>query len=157
MAIRQLSTGDDPVLRKRAAEVNTFGERLAMLIDDLFDTLEAENGVGLAAPQVGISRRIIVVKIGEDRFELVNPILEKAEGRFVAVEGCLSLPGLYGEVERAARVMVRGRDRTGKETTVEGDELLARALQHEIDHLDGILFTDKALRFLEPEEPSGGR
>ncbi|MBI2874624.1 MAG: peptide deformylase [Firmicutes bacterium] len=157
MAIRQLSTGDDPVLRKRAAEVNTFGERLAMLIDDLFDTLEAENGVGLAAPQVGISRRIIVVKIGEDRFELVNPILEKAEGRFVAVEGCLSLPGLYGEVERAARVLVRGRDRTGKETTVEGDELLARALQHEIDHLDGILFTDKALRFLEPEEPSGGR
>src|SRR5690606_6936709 len=124
--------------------VAAVDERVVQLLKDMVETMYAADGVGLAAPQVGVSERLIVVDVGEGPIHLVNPILEEAEGVEVGREGCLSIPGVYGLVERHARVVVSGLDLDGKPVRVEGTGLLARALQHEIDHLDGVLFIDKA-------------
>ncbi|HEY8448933.1 MAG TPA: methionyl-tRNA formyltransferase [Bacillota bacterium] len=137
------------VLRRVAEPVRRITRSIARLLDDMLATMYAADGVGLAAPQVGVSKRIIVVDVGDGPIELINPELTRAEGSEVATEGCLSIPELVGEVERAARVVVTGLDRHGRKRWVEGEGLLARALQHEIDHLNGVLFTDRARRVFE--------
>lgn len=137
----------DPVLRAKAAEVTEIGDRTLRLIEDMFETMYAEEGVGLAAPQVGISERIIVVDPHDEdteRFALINPvILESASDTERGEEGCLSIPGLKDIVERPAAVIVEGLTPAGEKRRIEADGLLARILQHEIDHIDGVLFIDR--------------
>ncbi len=152
MAIRQIRKDGDPELRKKAAEVIRFTQPLHRLIEDMIDTMKEAQGVGLAAPQVGISKRVIVIQDNDTVFEIVNPEIIANQGEVIDIEGCLSCPGAYGEVSRFAEVEVKGKDRHGKDIQVTGQALLARVLQHEIDHLDGVLFIDKAIRLLDPEE-----
>lgn len=116
------------------------------------DTMYEANGIGLAAPQVGVLKRAVVIDIGEGAIELVNPEIEQVEGNAVDVEGCLSVPNVWGEVERPQKVIVKAQDRFGNEFRLEAEGLLARAVCHEIDHLDGILFVDKVIRFVSEEE-----
>lgn len=149
MAYREIRKKDDEILSKVCKEVKVFDNKLAILLDDLYDTMQKSNGVGLAAPQVGILKRVAVIDIGEGKIELVNPVITKTEGSQVGSEGCLSVPGVYGEVERPFSVTVTAFDRYGKAFEVSGTELLARALCHEIDHLDGHLFLEKVIRFEE--------
>jgi peptide deformylase len=147
MSARELRFMGDPVLRKAAAPVEFLSDEVRRLIEDMFDTMYAEEGVGLAAPQVGVSQRVIVVDPREDDvapFALINPeILEFSEDLDRGEEGCLSIPGLREIVERPYAVRVRGLDRDGQPTEFEAEGLLARILQHEVDHLDGILFLDR--------------
>jgi peptide deformylase len=140
MATLKIVTYPDPVLQRKAKSVLKVTRRIRSLIDDMLETMYAAPGVGLAAPQVGIRKRVIVVDVGEGPITLVNPELIVEEDEQLGIEGCLSLPDLVGEVCRAKRVVVKGRDRRGRPTTVQGEDFLARALQHEIDHLNGILF-----------------
>ena len=116
------------------------------------DTMYKADGVGLAAPQIGLSIAVVVIDVGEGIIELINPKIIEREGTIEDTEGCLSVPGIYGTVERSARVVVEFQNRYGKKRTLEGTELLARAIQHELDHLEGVLFTDKVTSFLNPEE-----
>lgn len=145
MAMREILKFGDEVLRKKCRPVTNFDERLASLLDDLVETLERSDGVGLAAPQIGILRRVAVVNIRDKRgtIELVNPEIVEEKGSQVGNEGCLSAPNEWCEVERPNKVVVKAFDRRGNEFTISGTELLARALCHEIDHLDGVLFTDR--------------
>lgn len=150
MAVRNVRKKNDPVLRQKAMEVKKITPAVIRLLEDMLETMDAAQGIGLAAPQVGIEKRIIVIKLGKiDLTELINPIIIMAEGEEVAVEGCLSFPGLYGEVKRAVEVEVEGLDRNGSKIRVRSKGLLARALQHEIDHLDGILFVDKVTKYVD--------
>jgi peptide deformylase len=147
MAIRPLRFLGDPILRERAAEVTGTGAELRALIDDMFDTMYAEEGVGLAAPQVGVASRVIVIDPREPDvtpFALINPVIH-SHGDVLArdEEGCLSMPGLRELVDRPASVSVAGLDRNGEPIRIEAEGLLARILQHEIDHLDGVLFIDR--------------
>lgn len=146
MAIRNIVKDGDPVLRKICRSVISFDEKLATLIDDMLDTMYEANGVGLAAPQVGILRRICVIDIGNGPIELVNPAIISEEGEQIGDEGCLSIPGQSGLVKRPLRVKVKAQDRNGKTFEVSGEGLLARAFCHEIDHLNGILYKDKVIR-----------
>ncbi|HEX2952225.1 MAG TPA: peptide deformylase [Armatimonadota bacterium] len=130
------------VLRKKAAPVDRVTPEMAYFVEEMAELMYASNGVGLAAPQVGISLRIIVVDIGDGLQELINPVIVSREGSQTGAEGCLSLPGLYGDVERADRIVIRGLNRLGKKITLAGEGYWARAMQHETDHLDGKLFTD---------------
>lgn len=140
----------DPVLREKAVPVPKITPNIIKLLDNMRDTLYGDaKGVGLAAPQIGISKRVVVIDVGDGLWEMINPEIVAAEGEEIAVEGCLSIPGVLGEVPRAARVVVRALDRNGESFELKADGLLARACQHEIDHLDGILFVDKAIRFGE--------
>lgn len=139
----------DPVLRERAAEVKRINRSIKELLDGMAEAMYAARGVGLAAPQVGVSRRIVVVDVGDGLVELINPEIVHSSGEATAFEGCLSVPGFIGEVTRAAEVRVTGLDRNGRRIWVEGEGLLARALQHELDHLDGVLFLDRATRVRE--------
>lgn len=150
MAIREIVKFGDDVLRKKCRPVEKFDERLCSLLDDLVETLEASDGAGLAAPQIGILRRVAVVNIRDKRgtIELVNPVIIEESGNRAGNEGCLSAPGEWAQVERPASVTVKAFDRQGNEFTIKGEELLARALCHEIDHLDGVLFTDKVKKVL---------
>lgn len=145
MAMREIVKFGDEILRKKCRPVTNFDERLSSLLDDLVETLEKSDGVGLAAPQIGILRRVAVVNVRDKRgtIELVNPEIVWEKGLQVGNEGCLSAPNEWCEVERPNRVTVKAFDRRGNEFTINGTELLARALCHEIDHLDGILFTDR--------------
>ena len=118
----------------------------------MVETMYNADGVGLAAPQVGVLRRVVVIDIGEGVIELINPELIETEGEQIGPEGCLSVPGVTGEVERPLKVKVKALNRKGEEFIIEGEGLLARALCHEIDHLDGIIFTDKVIRYLDEEE-----
>ena len=157
MAIRNIRVDGDDILRKTSKPVKEMTDRLETLIDDMFETMYENNGVGLAAPQVGILKRIIVIDIGEDQpMALINPEIVEADGEQIGDEGCLSLPGLVGEVARPDHVIVKALDRNMQEITVEGTELLARCLCHEIDHLDGVLYKDLVLDGLHrtdvPEE-----
>jgi peptide deformylase len=147
MGLRNIVLEGDEVLRKRAKEIKDVDERIRILLDDMWETLEAHNGVGLAAPQVGVLRRAVVIDTGEEgeRYELINPVLVSSEGVSEDEEGCLSLPGVVGVVERPLRATVKSLNREGEEITVEGEGLLAKALCHEIDHLNGVLLTDIAL------------
>ncbi len=157
MAILPILTSEHAVLRQKAKRALRVDDSIRKLIDDMVETMLAAPGVGLAAPQVGQSLRVIVVKTDENLHVLVNPEMVRAEGEQIGYEGCLSVPGYVGEVKRFQRIIARGRNRKGKEIRVRGDGLLARAIQHEIDHLDGILFVDRltsldTLRKVEPEE-----
>lgn len=143
MAVYQVVKIGDPVLRDRAREVPRVTPSIEKLLQNMADTMYDAEGVGLAAPQIGISKRVIVIDAGEGLLELINPEILEQEGQDRKIEGCLSVPGIQGEVIRAYRVKVKGWDRTGKETVIVGEGLLARALQHEIDHLNGVLFVDK--------------
>lgn len=133
----------DEVLRKKARPVERIDDRILTLLDDMAETMYNAEGVGLAAPQVGILRRVVVIDVGEGVIELINPEIIEQEGEQVAIEGCLSIPGLSGMVKRPARVVVSALNRHGERIEIEGTDLLARALCHEIDHLDGILYIDK--------------
>ena len=154
MAIRNIREDGDEVLRKVCKPVAQMTDRLATLIDDMFDTMYEANGVGLAAPQVGVLRRIVVIDIGEgEPLVLINPEIVESDGEQIGAEGCLSLPGLQGEVARPQHVICKALDRDMKEITVEGEDLLARAICHELDHLDGILYKDLAIDGLYKVEP----
>ncbi|MBR3960644.1 MAG: peptide deformylase [Clostridia bacterium] len=146
MAIRNIVKHGDPVLRKTSRSVLEFNERLHTLLDDMKDTMYDADGVGLAAPQVGILRRVCVIDIGDGVIELVNPVIIEKSGVQNEQEGCLSLPGNYKTTCRPMKVTVRAQDRNGNSFTVTGEDLLARALCHEIDHLDGVLFIDRAIK-----------
>ena len=154
MAIRIIREDGDEVLRKKCKPVEKMTERLNELIDDMFETMYDANGVGLAAPQVGVLRRIVVIDTYEGNpLVLINPEIIETEGEQVGPEGCLSLPGLQGEVARPERVVCKALDRDMNEITVEGEGLLARAICHETDHLDGILYKDLAIDGLYKVEP----
>ena len=144
MAIRKIMVlGEDDVLRKHARRVDKFDKRLRTLLDDMADTMYKADGVGLAAPQVGILKRVVVIDVGDGLIELVNPEIVAAEGKAEGPEGCLSVPGRRGMVERPERVTVTAQNRDGKPIQIEATELLAVCLCHEIDHLDGMLYVDK--------------
>ncbi|NLP36189.1 MAG: peptide deformylase [Firmicutes bacterium] len=154
MAIRKIRTNPDPVLREKAKTINKISAPIIRLLDDMAETMYAANGVGLAAPQIGIGKRLVVIDVqnGNGLLKLINPVITQKNGAEVAIEGCLSFPGIAGEVERAEEVTVKALDPEGKELEIKATGLLARALQHEIDHLDGVLFVDRVIRFLEKEE-----
>ena len=142
MAIRPILTAEEPILRERAKKVSTYDASLHRLLDDMLETMRDAPGVGLAANQVGVPLQVAVIELDGKITELVNPEIVKSSGEQLDWEGCLSIPGFVAEVSRAAKVTVKARDRRGKEFRVKGEELLARALQHEIDHLNGFLYID---------------
>lgn len=152
MGIRKIMTVKEPCLHKVCRPVEKFDGKLHKLLDDMKETLLDANGVGLAAPQVGILRRVVVVDTGEEMLELVNPELLETSGEQEGAEGCLSVPGKYGLVKRPMVAKVRAQDRDGNWFEVEGEELIARCFCHEIDHLDGIVYTEVMERFLTEEE-----
>ena len=146
MAIRNIRVDDDPILRKKSREVTEFNDRLFELLDDMKETMYHSGGVGLAGPQVGVLKRVVVMDVSEDRnefIELINPEITYEEGEQTGNEGCLSLPGLYGVVTRPNIVKVKAQNRDGKWCLYKGEQLKARCFCHEIDHLDGILYKDK--------------
>ena len=145
MAIRNIRVNKDTCLYKKCRAVEKFDERLSQLIDDMFETMYDADGVGLAAPQVGILRRVVVIDTGENPVELINPEIVRAEGVQQGYEGCLSFPGESGYVERSANVAARAFDRHGVMHQYQADGLFARAIQHELDHLDGVLYVDKMI------------
>jgi peptide deformylase len=142
MSLRSLHLLGSPVLRQRSREVAAVDDEVRRLVDDMYETMDAARGVGLAANQVGVARRVAVVDADEDRFEMIDPVILESEGRAVAEEGCLSIPEIYGDVSRPERVVIEATDRDGNRYRKEATGLKARAIQHEIDHLDGILFLD---------------
>ncbi len=142
MSLLALHLLGSPVLRQRSTEVKVVDDDVRRLVDDMFETMEAAHGVGLAANQVGVARRVAVIDAEGNRFAMINPTIVEAEGRELAEEGCLSIPDIYGDVARAERVVLEALDRDGNPFRVEAGGLAARAIQHEIDHLDGILFLD---------------
>lgn len=144
MALRNIRIDGDEVLSKVCRKVDVIDDRVLTLLKDMAETMYAEKGVGLAAPQVGVLRRIVVIDIGEGLIELINPIIVKSEGEVLDTEGCLSVPDYVGEVIRPTKVWVEAMNRNGEKISLEGEDLLARAFCHEIDHLDGILFTSRA-------------
>ena len=146
MAIRTIVKVGDPVLSKKCRAVEKIDDRIITLLDDMIDTLYDSGGVGLAAPQVGVLKRIAVIDIGDGLIELINPEIVATEGTQNDLEGCLSLPGKWGYVERPQEVTVKAQDRYGNEFVITGVDLLAKAFCHEIDHLDGILFVDKVIK-----------
>lgn len=152
MGLRKILTDKDPALHKVCRPVEKFDWRLHKLLDDMRETLAEANGVGLAAPQVGILRRCVIVDTGEEILELVNPTLVETDGEQEGAEGCLSVPGRYGLVKRPYWAKVRAQDRFGEWYEAEGEELIARCFCHELDHLDGIVYTEVMERFLTDEE-----
>ena len=152
MGLRKILTDREPALHKVCRPVEKFDSRLHRLLDDMKDTLLESNGVGLAAPQVGLLRRVVLVDTGEEILELINPELIETDGEQEGPEGCLSVPGRYGLVKRPYCAKVRAQDRYGEWYEAEGEELIARCFCHELDHLDGILYTQVMERFLTDEE-----
>ena len=152
MAKRNIVKVGEDILRKKCREVTAFDDKLWVLLDDMYETMKDANGCGIAGPQVGILRRVVVIDVGEGPIELVNPVITSVKGKQREVEGCLSVPGQWGYVTRPAKVKVTAQNRYGKEFKVEGTEMLARALCHEIDHLNGIIFTDIADEMTDIEE-----
>ena len=153
MAILNIVKDGDEILRRKCRPVENITPRITRLLDDMKATLHKANGVGLAAPQVGVLRRVCIVECEPgELIELINPEITEMSGEQEEVEGCLSVPGKWGVTKRPEKVTVKATDRHGNSFTVEGEGLLARALCHEIDHLDGIIFYDKCVRMLSPEE-----
>ena len=152
MALRNILTDKEPALHKVCRPVVDFDRKLHTLLDDMKDTLLEANGVGLAAPQVGILRRVVIVDTGDEILELVNPELIETDGEQEGAEGCLSVPGKYGLVKRPYYAKVRAQDRYGDWFEAEGEELIGRCFCHELDHLDGILYTQVMERYLTEEE-----
>ena len=152
MAIRNIVKKGDDILKKRSKEVKEINERVLDLLDDMRDTLYESGGVGIAAPQVGVLKRIVVIDVGDGLIELINPRIIEQEGEQFDVEGCLSIPGVYGRVKRPARVVVEYQNRKGEIERKEGTGLLAVCFCHELDHLDGILFDEKVIEFVDVEK-----
>ncbi|MBQ6795131.1 MAG: peptide deformylase [Clostridia bacterium] len=153
MAIREIRLEGDPCLKKVCREVEKFDERLHVLLDDMKDTLIKSQGVGLAAPQVGILKRVFVIDTPDGGMvEFVNPTIVSMEGSYIDVEGCLSLPGKAGNVERPVKTTVKAFDRNGKEFEYTGEDLYSKCICHENDHLDGILYAEKVIEWLDLEE-----
>ena len=153
MATRNIVKDGDSILRKSCRKVERFDKRLWELLDDMAETLYEANGVGLAAPQVGVRRQVVVVDVDDELIELMNPeIIWQSDETAEDIEGCLSFPGQWGLVERPVHVKVKAQDRNGDEFEVEGSDLLARCLCHEIDHLNGTVFVDKVKHMLTEEE-----
>jgi peptide deformylase len=162
MAVREIAKYGEEILRKKARPVAKMTPKTKALIEDMIETMRAASGLGLAAPQVHISERVFVYQVGEEPADaLVNPVILEAEGEELGVEGCLSIPKLQGEVPRAKRVVVSGLNRSGKSVKIAAEDLLARVFQHEIDHLDGVLFIDRSdpstWHWLTDEEDGGPR
>lgn len=152
MGLRNILTDKDPALHKVCKPVTNFDGKLHKLLDDMAETLKEANGVGLAAPQVGILRRVVIVDVGDGIVELVNPTLVETDGEQIGAEGCLSVPGKYGLVKRPYYAKVKAQDRYGEWFEAEGEEIIARCFCHELDHLDGIVYTEVMERFLTEEE-----
>ena len=152
MSYREIVKIGDPILNKKCRPVEKYDKKLWDLLDDLVETLEDSGGVGLAAPQVGIMRRVCVIDVGDGPVEFVNPVIIEAEGEQEVLEGCLSCPEQFGIIHRPMHVKSRYFDRYGNECEIEGDELFAQAMCHEFDHLDGIIFKSKVIRMLTEEE-----
>jgi peptide deformylase len=152
VAVREVIFADNPILREKSKKVKDFGEALQVLIDDMVETMHAVNGLGLAAPQVGVLQQVIIIQLPEDEeepqsgklFALCNPQIVRADGEEESEEGCLCLPGWVGEVKRATSVTVKAQDHRGKKVRIKAEGFLARAFQHEIDHINGILYIDRA-------------
>lgn len=143
MAVRPIVTYPDPTLRQKSKRVRNIDEAIQRLIDDMVETMHEAQGVGLAAPQIGVSLRVIVIELpDEEMLALVNPQIVKRSGERLVVEGCLSVPGYRGEIKRSLKVTVKGLDRRGREVRLKGEGLLAQAFEHEIDHLNGVLYID---------------
>ncbi|MGG3842425.1 peptide deformylase [Anoxybacillus kestanbolensis] len=157
MAILPIVIYPAPILETACQSVTVFDRKLTKLLNDMYDTMLAADGVGLAAPQIGIAQQIAIVDIGDrhGRIELINPVIVEQSGEQIGPEGCLSFPGLFGEVKRFQYVKVRAQNRRGRLFEIEATGFLARALQHEIDHLHGILFTSKVIRYYEEGEFEG--
>jgi len=151
MALRKIRTEEDEILRKISRPVEAITEKILVLIDDMIETMNHANGVGLAAPQVGVLKRIIIVDVGDGPIPMINPIILETEGIQEGMEGCLSVPGKSGTVVRPNFVKVEYLDEEGEVTIIEGDELFARAICHEVDHLDGKLYIDIATDLVEEE------
>lgn len=149
MGIRTIRKVEDDILRKKSKRVERFDSRILTLIEDMVETMYKAEGVGLAAPQIGVLRRVVVIDVGEGIIKLVNPQIISYSGEQTEIEGCLSIPDVHGEVTRPESVVVRAQNEKGEICEINGTGLLAVALCHEIDHLEGILFTDKAVRFVE--------
>ncbi len=152
MAIRNILNQDEELLHKKSRLVTEFNERLWQLLDDMAETMHKADGVGLAAPQVGVLRRLFIMDFGDGVIEVINPEYIKKKGKQEDVEGCLSCPGEYGITRRPAYVKIKAQDRFGKQITVEGDGLKARCICHESDHLDGIIFKQHVIRMLDDDE-----
>lgn len=155
MAIRNIRKLGDDILRKKCRPVDLIDARITTLLDDMKETMEQANGVGLAAPQVGILKRVVVIDVGDGLIELINPEIVETLGSVTDVEGCLSVPGKYGTVTRPQKVTVKALDRNGNEFIKTGEGMLAKAFCHELDHLDGIVFVDKVEEFIDPEDLKG--
>lgn len=154
MSKLKILVAGDPVLRQKAQKVERMDKKTLRLLDDMAETMYAANGVGLAAPQIGVLKRIVVIDVGEGLIELINPVITYREGSAVVPEGCLSVPDYEGEVERAEIVHCEYYDRKGRKMLIKADGLLAVCIQHELDHLDGVLFIDKA-KVLMPKDFDG--
>ncbi len=152
MALRRILGKDEDTLRKVSRPVTKIDKRIDTLIDDMIETLENAKGAGLAAPQVGVLRRIVIVDVGEGPIIMINPEIVSREGEQETVEGCLSIPGEWGLTRRPMKVKVQYTDRNGDDWEIEGEGLLAKAICHEVDHLDGILYTDIVIRMVDPSE-----
>ena len=155
MAILNILKEGDETLRKKCRRVEEITPRIIQLLDDMHQTLEKAQGVGLAAPQVGVLRRIVIVEIDDKKYEMINPEIIATKGKQEEIEACLSVPEKYGSVVRPAWVKVRATDRNGNVYEVEGEELMARCFCHELDHLDGILYIDKATEMYNPDDVEG--
>ena len=149
MAIREIREKGDEILYKKCKAVVKFDEKLHILLDDMYETMQSRDGVGLAAPQVGILKRAVVIDVGDGKIELINPEIVEESGEQTGSEGCLSVPGVFGEVTRPNVVTVKAQDRDGKWFKITGKGLLARAFCHEFEHLDGKLFLDRVIRFID--------
>jgi peptide deformylase len=157
MTVLPIRTVPDPVLRQKASRVKTIDKSVKKLIDEMLETMHSASGVGLAAPQLGIPLRVIVIGIPEEEeIALINPQIVRRTGERLVTEGCLSIPGYFAQVPRAELVRAKGLDRTGKEIRLKANDLLAQALEHEIDHLNGVLYTDylESMDELQPVEPT---
>lgn len=153
MAVLEIKTAGDPVLKQTCREVEKIDKRIKRLLDDMAETMYATEGVGIAAPQVGVPIRAVVVDVNKKRYDLINPVITYKEGSSVEDEGCLSCPNLFGEVERAEKIRVKYTTRFHKEKELEADGLLARCIQHEVDHLNGRLFIDIAKNITKGKKP----
>ena len=157
MAKRIIAKDGDDSLRKRCKDVTVFDDKLWTMLDDMYETMKDANGVGLAAPQISVLRRVVVIDVGDEhgKIELINPVITSMKGKQHELEGCLSVPGLWGYGDRPAKVKVSAQDRNGNWFEYEGEGLTARCICHELEHLDGHLFTEKCERMLTEEELSG--
>ncbi|KKK39615.1 peptide deformylase [Mesobacillus campisalis] len=156
MSVRKIVTYPADILEQVCKTVMVFDKKLGKLLDDMYDTMIEYDGVGLAAPQIGIDKQIAIVDIDDSTtYELINPVILETSGTQTGPEGCLSFPGLFGEVTRPYKIKVKAQNRKGKWFEMEAEDFLARAIQHEVDHLHGVLFTTKVSRYLEEEELEG--